>query len=188
MGYRKEYAGRFFLPKKHSGFGTILRVTANAHIPMPLADVIFPAPSAVYFSTFFIPLATILALATEFFVFVRMQQGVTSAGKLFGVVLAINIMSWIVGLLISGFLPTGLIPTLVSDGVSIIQPGPRWSTLAFLSFPFACIVSTLVEYFGLLLFPRLSFRSPFRTAAIANGASYIVLGATVFLFLHFSWI
>ncbi len=56
---------------------------------MPLANIIFPAPSAVYVSTFFIPLATIFALATEFFVFTRTQRGVAPNGKLLGVVLAI---------------------------------------------------------------------------------------------------
>ncbi len=35
---------------------------------MFIANVIFPAPSAVYVSTFFVPLATVLALATEFLI------------------------------------------------------------------------------------------------------------------------
>jgi hypothetical protein len=155
---------------------------------MPLANIIFPAPSAVYVSTFFIPLATIFALATEFFVFTRTQRGVAPNGKLLGVVLAINLLSWIIGLLISFLFPTELVPKLTPSGVSIIQPGPHWSLMAILSFPFACVVSAAIEYLGLrFIFRRTPFRAPIRTISIANFASYIVLGATVFVFLHFDW-
>ena len=150
-------------------------------------NVIFPAPSAVYVSTFFVPLATLFALVTEFFVFNRTQGGVTSNGKLVFVVIVLNVFSWVVGLLIFGFSPSGLVPTLTSTGVSIFQAGPRWRTIAVLSYPFACIVSVLLEYIGLrLFFRRLPFRASLRTVALANFASYLVLGATVLGFFHFS--
>jgi hypothetical protein len=149
---------------------------------MLFANVIFPAPSAVYVSTLFVPLATVLALGTEFFIFCRTQQGVTSNKNLFGIVFVLNVFSWIVGLLVSGFFPSGLVPHLTPDGISTIQPGPHWNAIALLSFPFACIFSAALEYFGLrVFFRRLSFRSPLRTVAIANLASYIVLGAALLL-------
>ena len=156
---------------------------------MILCNVIFPAPSAVYVSTFFVPLATLFALVTEFYVFNRTQGGVTSNGKLLFVVVVLNVFSWVIGLAISVFLPSGLVPKLTSTGVSILQPGPQWSTIAVLSYPFACIVSVLFEYIGLrLFFRRLPFRAPLRTVALANFASYLVLGATVLGFFHFSLI
>jgi hypothetical protein len=55
------------------------------------ADVIFPAPSAAYVACFFIPLSAILALATEFAVYVRFQRGVISLWWLFGIVFGVNI-------------------------------------------------------------------------------------------------
>ncbi len=156
---------------------------------MPLANIIFPAPSAVYVSTFFIPLATIFALGTEFFVFSRTQRGVASNGRLLFVVLALNVFSWVIGLFISGLFPTGLVPKLTSRGVTIIQPGPQWDRIALLSFPFACVVSAALEYLGLrLFFRRLTFRAPLSSVALANVASYVGLGATVFVFLHFTWV
>jgi len=156
---------------------------------MPLANIIFPAPSAVYITTFFIPLATILALVTECIIFVRMQRGVVSAGKLSAVVVVLNVFSWLVGWFLSELLPTGLVPQLKPNGVSIIEPGPQWNLLALLSFPFACLVSMLLEYFGLRALLRwLPLHRPLRTVAVANVASYLVLGGTVFLSLHFGWV
>lgn len=155
---------------------------------MLLANIIFPAPSAAYVSTFFIPLATILALGTEFIVFSRTQRGIASNGKLLFVVLALNVFSWVVGLFISFIFPSGLVPLLTPSGVSIITQGPRWGIIAILSFPFACLVSAALECLGLrFFFRRIPFPAPIRTVAIANLASYVVLGATVFVFLHFDW-
>ena len=137
----------------------------------------------------FVLLATILALGTEFFVFNRTQRGVASNGKFRAVVLILNISSWVIGLLISGLFPSGLVPKLTPSGVFIIQPGPHWATNAILSFPFACFVSAVSEYIGLRLFyRRIPFRPPGHTIVLANIASYVVLGVTVFVFLHFSWV
>lgn len=104
-------------------------------------------------------------------------------------VLALNGFSWVIGLLISGLFPSALVPKLTPSGVSMMQPGPQWGTIAILSFPFACVVSAICEYLGVrLFFRRLAFREPVRTVALANIASYVVLGATVFVFLHFAWV
>jgi hypothetical protein len=45
---------------------------------MILANVIFPAPSAVYVATIFFPLAAVLAIVTELSVFAYFQKGVLS--------------------------------------------------------------------------------------------------------------
>ena len=77
-----------------------------------LANVIFPAWSAAYLSSLLLPVAGIGALTTECFVFLILQRGALSRVSLIGVVLAINVLSWIVGTALGFLLPTGLVPVL----------------------------------------------------------------------------
>jgi len=152
------------------------------------ADVIFPAPSAAYIANLFVPLSAILALATEFAVYVRFQRGIISLWRLFGIVLGVNIFSWVVGLFLSFLLPSFLVPKLVGDSAhrfTTITPGPYWGVVAVLSFVWACAVSTLLEYFALWLFrKRLAFHRLGLCVTVANVAGYIVIGTTVWIFLH----
>jgi hypothetical protein len=153
------------------------------------ADVIFPAPSAAYVACIFIPLSAILALATEFAVYVRFQRGVISLWWLFGIVFGVNIFSWVVGIFLSFLLPTFLVPKLVGDSAhrfTTIAPGPYWGVVAILSFVWACAVSTVLEYFALWLFrKKLGFRQLGSCVTVANVAGYIIIGATVWVFLTF---
>src|ERR1700704_1386730 len=127
-----------------------------------LADIIFPAPSAAYVSSWFIPLSAILGLATEFGVYAYFQRRVIAFWRLFGIVIAVNVFSWMVGLFLSFLLPSFLVPQLRGDGehrFTTITPGPHWGLVAVLSFAWACFVSALLEYFALwLLRRRLGFR------------------------------
>ena len=152
------------------------------------ADVIFPAPSAAYIVSLFMPLSAILALATEFAVYVRFQRGIISLGRLFGIVLGVNIFSWIVGLFLSFLLPSFLVPKLAGDSAhrfTTIGPGPYWEVAAMLSFVWACAVSTLLEYFALWVFrKKLAFRRLGLCVTVANMAGYIVIGATLWIFSH----
>ncbi|MCC6677991.1 MAG: hypothetical protein IT436_12680 [Phycisphaerales bacterium] len=151
-----------------------------------LANIIFPAPSAVYVSTWFVPLATVLALATEYLVYMRVWRGSVSAGRLLAIMLVLNICSWIAGLVISEMLPTGLVPRLIDEkrNLSIIEPGPQWGRLAILGLVVACIVSTAIEYAGFrVIYRRISLRSPLKYVSAANIAGYAVLSATVAVFM-----
>jgi len=144
-----------------------------------IANVIFPAPSAAYIVGFFIPVAVLLAMATEIGIFWWMQRRAGPPPNLIVVVIALNGISWIAGMYLSLGLPSGLIPVLTENGATILQPGPRWGMMALLSYPFACAVSTVIEYLGLRLIDRKrTYLLPLRTVAAANAASYVVLAGT----------
>lgn len=154
-----------------------------------IADIIFPAPSAAYVSSWFIPVSAILGLGTELTVYAYFQRGIISLLRLFGVVIAVNVFSWVVGLLLSFLLPSFLVPQLKRFGeheFTTIAPGPHWGVVAVLSFAWACLVSILLEYVALWLFRRrLGFRSLGFCVTVANIAGYIVIGFTVWIYLHF---
>ena len=156
---------------------------------MILANVIFPAPSAAYIVNLFFPLSAVLALATEFGVFAYFQRGVMSKSRLLSVVVSVNLFSWLVGIVLSFFLPSGLVPKLVGEGehqAHIITQGPQWGTIAVLSFFWACLLSYGLEYAALyLLRRRLLFQRLALCVGVANVASYCVIGAVVAVHLHF---
>jgi hypothetical protein len=156
---------------------------------MLLANVIFPAPSAAYLATVFFPIAGVLALAAEFAVFAHFRRGVMSRWRLLAVVVGVNLMSWFAGLVLSFFLPSGLVPQLADAGdrwIPIPTQGPHWGTLAILSFFWACLLSFGLEYAALRPWRR---RLPLRDLALcvglANVASYCVIGAVVAVSLSF---
>ena len=155
-----------------------------------VANIIFPAPSAVYVASLYVPLSAILALATEFGVYVYFQRGVIRLWRLFGVVLGVNIFSWLIGLLLSLLFPSFLVPQLRGEGehqFTTIGPGPHWTLVAVLSFVWACFLSTLLEYCGPWLFRRkFAFQRLGLCVATANVAGYLVAGAVVWSWLHFN--
>jgi hypothetical protein len=155
-----------------------------------LADIIFPAPSAAYVSSWFIPLSAILGLATEFAVYVYFQRSIIPLWRLFGIVIAVNLFSWVVGLFLSFLLPSFLVPQLRGEGehrFTTITQGPHWGLVAVLSFAWACFISILLEYFALWLFRKnFGLRRLGFCVALANVAGYIVIGATVWIYLHFN--
>lgn len=145
---------------------------------MLLANLIFNAPAAAYLAHLILfPLLILIALGLEFWVFRRLEKGAASAGKLLGIVVLINIASWFAGFFLSLLLPRGYSN---SGPPRFIEYGPDYTLLAILSFPFACVVSALLEYGALrLFFPRLPFRRPFRTVVLANLTSYAAIGMVV---------
>jgi hypothetical protein len=155
-----------------------------------IADIIFPAPSAAYVSSWFIPLSVVLAMGTEFAVYIYYQRSRIRLWRLFFIVIGTNIFSWIIGLLLSFFLPSFLVPKLVGDAkhqFTTIAPGPHWNEVAVLSFVWACFVSIALEYFALWIFrKKLNFRSLGSCVTLANIGGYIVIGATVWVYLHFN--
>jgi hypothetical protein len=156
---------------------------------MLLANVIFPAPSAAYVATIFFPLSGVLALAAEFAVFAHFQCGVMSRFRILGLVVGVNLVSWLVGLVLSFFLPSGLVPKLADAGDRrnyITTQGPHWGTLAILSFFWACLLSFGLEYAALRLLRRLlRLRNVALCVGLANVASYCVIGAVVAVYLYF---
>ena len=158
--------------------------TSIAKKNMLLANVIFPAFSAPYFSQLFFPVAGIAAILTEVFVFRKVYSSL-SFYKTLGFVLIANIVSWIAGIILSNFLPSGLAPRVIQAGekeVSILGRGDDFGTLVIVAFFVALVLSILIEYpvwrfFGRKLdFPRL-----LRTVCIAHVASYTVLVITLVL-------
>jgi hypothetical protein len=135
-------------------------------------------------------LSAILGLATEFAVYVYFQRAIIALWRLFGVFIAVNLFSWIVGLFLSFLLPSFLVPQLRGEGehrFTTITQGPHWGLVAILSFAWACIVSILLEYFALWLFRRkLGLRRLGFCVALANVAGYVIIGATVWTYVHFN--
>jgi hypothetical protein len=156
-----------------------------------LCDVIFPAPSAAYVANLLLPVSAVLAIAAEIVVYALFQGSRMSLLRLSAVVLAVNLFSWVVGIVISSLpiLPTGLVFQSPGEGWSPssprIVPGPHWNTIAAWSFVWACFLSCILEYFALWLFrARLQFRRLGRCVVTANIASYVVIATTVAVYLH----
>jgi hypothetical protein len=140
------------------------------------ADMVFPYGTGAYISNIFVPVSAILALATEFVVYVYFQRGLISPTRLFGIVLGVNIFSWLAGLFITLSVPDGFIPRL-PDADGLVDLG--W----------ACFLSTVFEYFPLWIFrKRLAFRKLALCVIIANVAGYIVIWVTVWVFMHSPWL
>lgn len=155
---------------------------------MILANVIFPAPSAVYIANIFFPLSAVLALAAEFAVFLYSQRGIISKPRLLGAVVVVNLFSWVVGLLLSLVVPSGLVPKLVGDAehpMHIITEGTYWTPVAIAGFFWACLVSFGLEYGALRWLGR---KPPFQRlglcVGVANVVSYCMIAAVVAVHLH----
>jgi len=137
------------------------------------ADVIFPAAAGAYVMNLFVPLSAVLALATEFGVYVYFQRGIISLWRLFLIVFGVNIFSWLVGAFLSCLVPDRFFPHLPA-------------VYALAGYSWACFVSIVLEYFGLWIFRRrLAFRRLGLCVTIANVAGYIVIWITVLLCEHF---
>jgi hypothetical protein len=152
-----------------------------------LANVIFPAFTAPYFSPFLFPVAGIAAVITEFVCYRRLSNHAERPG--FGDIIGANFASWLVGMVIGFVLPSGLAPRALPGGSEIITEGPRFTTYAIIAYFAACILSIFIEA-GFLRWSERREPDPvtglFRLAAVANLASYIVLGALVWIWI--TWI
>jgi hypothetical protein len=154
-----------------------------------IADVIFPAFAAPYFSPLLLPIAGAAAIGTELFVFWRYNREVPFGRILSRVILA-NLVSWFVGVIIAFLLPSGLgtrpVPSRGGQ-ISIVTTGPHWNTLAIIAFFLACALSILIEYFVLRRFQTREF--PFHTlgasTAYANIFGYVALALAVWINLRY---
>ncbi len=149
---------------------------------MLLANVIFPAFSAPYFSQLLFPIAGIAAILTEVFVFRKVYSSLEFF-KTLGFVVIANIASWIFGIVLSHFLPSGLAPKIVQAGgqeVSVLSRGDNFGSLVIAAFVLAFILSILIEYpVWRSLGRKMDLPKLFRTTCIAHVASYTVLIITL---------
>jgi len=154
-----------------------------------IANVIFPAFSAPYVSALLFPVAGISVLIAECVIFKLTNRNLTW-WKIIALVLGMNIFSTIIGFIISAFLPDGLEPKLVGSGeheVWISQQGEHWTTLMYIAFPVAYVLSIILEYGVVRLFKRISISRPFRTVTLANTVSYILLITISYIWVNYIW-
>jgi hypothetical protein len=154
-----------------------------------IANVIFPAFTAAYFSPLLFPVAGVAAVITEFVCYRRLSSH--PARPSFGDIIGANLVSWLAGMVIGFVLPSGLVHKAVSSGSGrILTQGPHFTTYAIIGFFGACILSIFIEF----AFLRWSARSEpepdtglLRLAAVANVASYIVLAVLVWVWITWLW-
>lgn len=156
-----------------------------------LANVIFPAFATPYVSALLFPAAAVAAIVTEVIIFRLLNRNLTW-GRIFMLVLVMNIISAAIGFAIAAVLPDGLVPTMMGDGehqFELLQPGPKFGTYATLGYILAFVLSILIEWIVVLTFrPRIGrIDKPFKTVALANVASYLVLIAVVYVWSNFFW-
>jgi hypothetical protein len=137
------------------------------------ADVVFPRAAAAYVVSMFVPLSVVLALATEYGVYIFFQRGIISLWRLFAIVLGVNIFSWLVGGFLSCMIPDQFVPQLPAAVDDLVL------------FAWACFLSTVLEYLPLWIFrKRLGFRKLGLCVTLANVAGYIVI-AIILKLSHF---
>src|SRR5258705_9064175 len=112
---------------------------------MAIADIIFPGFAAAYVISIFLLPATLLAIASEVLVF-RIREAQVTLGPTILLVVLANVVSWLVGMGITSYLPSGLVPTVLPSGVTSIKPGPMWSTYSYASWLLAWVLSCAIEY------------------------------------------
>jgi hypothetical protein len=153
-----------------------------------LANVIFPAFAAPYFSPLLFPVAGIVAIVTEFVCYRRFSSHPERPS--FRDIIGANALSWFAGILISFVLPSGLATKMLPNGSQHITQGPHFATYAIIAFFIACVLSIFIEGW----FIQWSARSEpepvtgvYRLSAIANIASYIVLAVLVWVWITWIW-
>jgi hypothetical protein len=153
-----------------------------------IADVIFPAFAAPYFSPLLFPVAGIAAIGTEWFCYRRFSRDKVYP-NLREIILA-NLVSWFVGIVLCSLLPSGLVHKTSPGGAghTHIEPGPNFTKYAIIAFFVACILSIVIEFWSLRWSTR---KHPvgrlLRLSAIANVAGYLVLGAIAWAWVTWVW-
>ena len=107
-----------------------------------------------------------------------------------GDILLANLVSWLVGIVLCAFLPTGLVltPPHGSGGQRHLTTGPHFASYAVLSFFVACVLSIVIEFWSIKLSTRKLFVGRlFRLSAIANTAGYMVLGVVSWIWVTWLW-
>jgi hypothetical protein len=135
-------------------------------------NIIFPALAAAYAAPLLLPFVLPVALFLEG-VAARRVEPESRQGWIWATVVAANLWSWLVGVVLTGWsvLPSGLI---TEDGR--VTQGPAYAALACASFLLAWALSTGLE-FGLFypLRKKLRIRKPFKVALLANTYSYAAI-------------
>jgi hypothetical protein len=135
------------------------------------ANVIFPAFSAPYLLTLF-PVIIIGVFSVETFIYYKLNKKVSIYKSLLAVSI-VNIVSWLIGVLITSFLPSGLIPH-IEHGYT--TQGNMFDTYMLLSFPIAYILSILIEGFILkVLYKKIPLENPMKLSFYANSITYAIL-------------
>ena len=152
-----------------------------------LANIILPAFSTPWLFALGFPIAALVVIVIELLVFKALNQS-APLWKLLLLVLAVNVVSTIMGFVLTAFLPSGYeVMTVTGENGeqdSSFEPGPRYVTYAFISFPVALVLSVLVEYgmvWTIAVDWRHQLRRMFKTVALANVASYTVLSVVALL-------
>ncbi len=144
---------------------------------MILANFIFPAFTTPYVFPMFFPVAAIVAIAAEVYVFCLKNRDL-SLGKIICTVVVINIASAAIGFASAEVLPSGLEPAVMGEGENqfrTTQPGPKYGMYAVLGYILAFTLSVLIEW-GIVRSDRcIIIEQPFITVGLANVASYVVL-------------
>ena len=154
-----------------------------------IANVIIPAFSVPYTAALLFPVAGISVLIAESVVFKLTNKNI-SWWKLSSLVLGMNIVSTIIGFIISAFLPDGLEPQNMGSGeheVWISQPGEHWTTLMLIAFPVAYVLSILLEFGVVRIVKRVPIDKPFRTVTLANTLSYVLLITVSYIWAEYIW-
>lgn len=154
-----------------------------------IANVIFPAFTAPYFSPLLFPVAGIAAVVTEFFCYRRFSSH--PERPTIGDIIGANLVSWLAGMVIAWFLPSGLIQKSVPSGSGhITTQGPLFTTYAISAYFVACVLSIAIEGWFLHWSARGEAEPVsglYRLSALANVASYIMLGILVWAWVTWIW-
>jgi hypothetical protein len=135
------------------------------------ANVIFPAFSGAYVTQVFFPLLIAAALLTESVVFKTLNREVKLLPVL-GLVVGANLISSIVGIFLTSFLPSGLI----KGENGILTSGPDFNLYFTCSFLVACLLSILIEGMVYRYFKtRFSILHPYKASVVGNIVSYLVI-------------
>jgi len=144
------------------------------------ADTIFPAPKTFYQATLALPALIGVLLFVEAVVYRRMIHLKAAWWKLLLIVTVVNALSWITGLLTSGFLPRGYEYELIDGHMRPVHHNYAWLVLGGIAW--AWMVSVLVEFGAWrVLFHWLSKTPPLQVVALANVASYVLFIAAAFV-------
>ena len=148
------------------------------------ADVIFPAFTTPYFSPLLFPIAGIAAIGTEWFCYRRFSTD--RQYPKFGDIVLADLVSWFAGIVITFFLPSGLVEKAVpgAGGHGTMTTGPHFTVYAIAGFFLACVLSIIIEFWSLRIsMDKRPVARLFRLSAIANTAGYIVLGLVVWIWV-----
>lgn len=151
----------------------ILLTTALCLLPaVAHADVIFPAFSAIYVFQVYFPYIIAGVIVIEILAYKRYCPILPTNSAIRLAVVA-NLVSWFAGIVLTGLLPIGLIPSHAGRPAW----GPHFVLFAILGFFVAYVLSVLIEGACLQRAARkhIEIVAPYRMSLYANTVGYAVL-------------